>query len=112
MSARHCAPVILRLCPSSIPFLSEIKTDRTSFGQSASLRAKRSNPDCRLEAGLLRRFAPRNDGIVLILEHCDGADRRAGALAPFQRQPDELKLALPQQRLEIAQAFHMRDVEF
>src|SRR5262249_16445836 len=41
----------------------------------------------------------------------DGAERRAGAVAPFERQADELERALPDQRLEIAQAFDVRDVE-
>src|SRR3954464_1971715 len=42
-------------------------------------------------------------------EHGNRADRRGGALAPFQRQADERELPLPQQRLEIAQAFDMGD---
>src|SRR6187455_1362716 len=45
------------------------------------------------------------------LEDRDRADRRAGAAAPFQRQADEAEPALPEQRLEIAQAFDVRDVE-
>src|SRR5215472_9975093 len=110
MSARHCAPVILRLCPSSIPASPpRIKTLKAFASKSAPLRVKRSNPGCWLEAGLLRRFAHRNDEILLIVEYRDGADRRAGAFAPFQRQPDELKFALAQERLEIAQAFHVRE---
>src|SRR5262249_60226696 len=54
---------------------------------------------------------PRHDA-RLIVEHGHGTDRRAGALAPFQRQADELKFALAQQGFEIEQALHMRAVEF
>src|ERR1700756_3610589 len=48
---------------------------------------------------------------ALLLEHRHGANRRAGAAAPFERQADERKFALADQRLEAAQAFDMRDVE-
>src|SRR5580700_9681634 len=44
-----------------------------------------------------------------IVEHRDGADWRAGAFAPFQRQADELELAFSEQAFQIAQAFHMGD---
>src|SRR5262249_48954542 len=48
---------------------------------------------------------------VSTVEHGPGGEGRAGAAAPLERQPDEAKLALADQRLEVAQAFHMRDVE-
>src|ERR1700756_1031942 len=95
MSARHCAPLILRLCPSCIPPPAS-KLMKASVRRSASHQTKQTY-----------EFET-----LLIIKHRDGADRRTGALAPFQRQADELKFALPEQRLEIAQAFHMRDVEF
>src|SRR5271166_5380838 len=100
MSARHCAPLILRLCPSCIhPLALAIHT----WHGASSLPARR----------YLKKSSPGSENCrTSIVEHRDGADRRAGALAPFQRQADELKFALPEQRLEIAQAFHMRDVEF
>src|ERR1700734_1790275 len=47
-----------------------------------------------------------------VSEHRDRADRRAGAFAPFQRQADELELALPEQAFQIAQALDMREAEF
>ena len=40
-----------------------------------SLRARRSNPARRAEAGLLRRYAPRNDG------HSSGVEARAPSTA-------------------------------
>src|SRR5262249_60632947 len=45
------------------------------------------------------------------LEHRHGANRRAGAPAPFERQADEAEFSLADQRLEVAQAFDVRDVE-
>src|SRR5271167_56387 len=48
---------------------------------------------------------------ALIIEYRDRADRRAGAVAPLQRQADELEFAFADERLEIAQALHMGDVE-
>src|SRR6201986_752519 len=82
MSARHCAPVILRLCPS-----------------------------------IMSRRPSLDDFLLVILfwlsvvEHRDRADRRAGALTPFQRQADELEFTLAEQGFEIAEAFHVGDVE-
>src|SRR2546427_10843016 len=49
---------------------------------------------------------------ALLLEHRRGTNRRAGAAAPFERQADEAEFALADQRLEVAQAFDVRDVEF
>src|SRR6266481_5437019 len=46
-----------------------------------------------------------------LLEHRDRADGRAGAAAPLERQADEAEFALADQRLQIAQALNMRDVE-
>src|ERR1700687_2245895 len=48
---------------------------------------------------------------ALLVEHGHRPDRRAGSAAPFQRQPDEAELAFADQRLEIAQALDMGDVE-
>src|SRR5579864_3409887 len=79
MSARHCAPVILRLWPICM-------------------------------GGRFLVFLKYSE-VLLVVEHRDRADRRAGAFAPFQRQADELEFALAEQGLEIAQALHMRDVE-
>src|SRR6185437_3107474 len=39
------------------------KKRRAEVGPLPSLRAKRSNPEPRRKTGLLRRYAPRNDGI-------------------------------------------------
>src|SRR5580700_1182320 len=45
-------------------------------------------------------------------EHRHRADRGAGSVAPFHRQADEGERALAQERLEIAQALDVGDVEF
>src|SRR6202011_1697773 len=47
----------------------------------------------------------------ILIKYRDGADRRAGPLAPLERQADEAELALADQGLEVAQALHVRDVE-
>ena len=49
---------------------------------------------------------------ALVFEDSDGADRRARAFTPFERQADEAKFAAAEQSLQIAEAFHMGDVEF
>src|SRR5262249_11440172 len=49
--------------------------------------------------------------VRLFVEYGYGTDRRAGAAAPFEGQPDEPELALTDQRLQIAQALDVRDVE-
>jgi hypothetical protein len=53
-------------------------------------------------------FAPRSS---LEVENRYCPDRRAGALAPFQRQSNEPEFALPDQCFQIAEAFDMRDAE-
>ena len=45
------------------------------------------------------------------IEHGDGADWRAGPLAPLHRQADESEAAPAQQRFQIAQALDVGDVE-
>src|ERR1700752_3516808 len=94
MSARHCAPLILRLCPSCIPPPAS-KLMKASVRRRASHQTKQTY----------------EFGTLLIIQHRDGADRRAGALAPFQRQADELEFALAEQRFQIAQALDVGDVE-
>src|SRR5262245_13893331 len=47
----------------------------------------------------------------LFVEHGDRTDRRAGTAPPFERQSDEAEFALADQRLEIAEAFDVGDVE-
>src|SRR5262245_64427272 len=44
-------------------------------------------------------------------KHVDGADRRAGTAAPLERQANEAEYALAEQRLQIAKALDVRDVE-
>src|SRR6185295_4845015 len=48
----------------------------------------------------------------LVAEEGDGADRRTGATAPFERQADEAEAALAEQGLEIAKALDVCDAEF
>src|ERR1700692_3365414 len=79
MSARHCAPVILRLWPICM-------------------------------GGRFLEFLKYYDGL-LVVEHRNSADRRAGAFAPFQRQADELEFALAEEGLQIAQALDMGKAE-
>src|ERR1700730_1715763 len=47
----------------------------------------------------------------IFIKYREGANRRAGPLAPLERQADEAELALADQGLEVAQALHVRDVE-
>src|SRR5271167_2183084 len=46
-----------------------------------------------------------------VVEDRHRADGRAGSAAQFERQADEAELALADQRLEVAQAFDVGDVE-
>src|ERR1700733_9272131 len=122
MSARHCAPVILRLCPSSMewslnPFRCHAPRRRSI---QSSLRLGSPNRTRSLDHSLPRRMTGRGRmmtggewrfGTGSILKHRDRADRRAGALAPFQRQADELELALAEQCFEVAQALDVGEAE-
>src|SRR5262249_48208686 len=50
-------------------------------------------------------------GVSFLLKPRRGANGRAGAAAPFERQADEAEFPLADQRFEVAQAFDVRDVE-
>src|SRR5688572_27973003 len=63
------------------------------------------------ESAMEEQSTPYRATRPLVVEHSHRPDRRAGAAAPLERQPDEAELALSDQRLQIAQAIHVRDVE-
>src|SRR6516162_2583394 len=108
MSARHCAPVILRLWPMCIFWVSSLSFVSCSAKAEHPVITARHREAASSPITGSSAFVD-DDG--LILEHRDGADRRAGALAPFQRQADELEFAFADERLEIAQALDVSDVE-
>src|SRR5262245_40813004 len=65
----------------------------------------------------LRQIVPRSRAIGidsagwLRVEHRHGPNGRARSTTPLQRQADEEKLALADQRLQVAQTLDVRDVE-